>query len=246
MVNQPIIILGHPRSGSTLLSAILSNHSQIVTSSDKAKEYVDIQQFLDKLLDKEFHHTYTAEIEQPKIWACALTNLYIIDEWAAYKKELNILTVLGFREWVKLQTGDTKRYLGKIPQSTYYLGEILKLLPDAKIVFTTREKPDVIASFGQKSRWAFDKVGYEVGIKNLSRLYDNVETFIGIKSNQYNIPIIKYADLINDTVKTLTKLFEYLELPIEEYINDIKLSSKKDKWKERIPEKYHDLILGRI
>ena len=246
MNTQPIIILGHPRSGSTLLSAILSKHSRIATSSGMSSGYDNIQQFLDKLLDKEFHHKYTAEIEQPKIWACALTNLYMIDEWAAYEKELNILTVLGFREWIKLQTGNGKRYLGKIPQSTYYLNDILKLLPDTKIIFTTREKPDVIASFGQKSRWAFDKVGYETGIINLSRLYDNVEKFINIKSNQYNIPIIKYTDLINDTVNTLTKLFEYLELPIEQYINDIKLSSKKDKWKKRIPEKYHDLILGRI
>lgn len=54
---------------------------------------------------------------------------------------------------------------------------------------------------------------------------------------------IRYDDLIENTSNTLEQLINYLELPVEDYIYEIRLEDRRSNWKNKIPCWYHGRLL---
>lgn len=233
-LKKPIIILGQPRSGTSLLSAILNFHSHVGTSSKLRNDFDNVHDFLTKLLNKEFHHQYTVEVENPSAWY----------EFIVKEKQIG----WSYRVWKKKVTQHGKeRHLAKIPQFSFQLDRLMKIFPDAKFLFVTRKRHEVVASFGilGSDEYAFANLGYPTAINRISALWEGMEGFLRHKSWEHKIPIIKYDSLIEHTTNVLENLLDYLELPQEDYIKEIKLVDCRDTWKERVPEEYHKLLLNR-
>ena len=104
----PIFILGMPRSGSSLIEQILSNHPEI----HGAGELDTMHQSLLKFVKENFSNTKNIDN----------------DFYALRKKYLNRLKNITMKPFI----------IDKLPLNFFWIGYIKKLLPNAKFIHTTR------------------------------------------------------------------------------------------------------------
>ena len=119
--NDPIFIVGLPRSGSTLIEQILASHSQVEGTS-----------------------------ELPNLGDIALSTGKYRSDGLAYPKTLSTLTSRDFKAYGKeyLQQIDRHRisrtpfFIDKMPNNFAHIGFIKLILPNAKIINTRRHPLD--------------------------------------------------------------------------------------------------------
>jgi tetratricopeptide (TPR) repeat protein len=104
----PIFILGMPRSGSSLIEQILSNHPEV----HGAGELDTLHQSLLKFVKENFSNTKSIDN----------------DFYALRKKYLNRLRNITSKPFI----------IDKLPLNFFWIGYIKKLLPNAKFIHTTR------------------------------------------------------------------------------------------------------------
>lgn len=110
--DEPIFVVGMPRSGTTLVERIISQHSEVTSAGE-------LQHF--GLLLKKMAKT--------------ASNRVIDADTVAASKNINF-EALGksYIESTRAITGKTARYVDKMPLNVLYVGFILQALPKAKIV----------------------------------------------------------------------------------------------------------------
>jgi len=242
-LEKPIFVIGHARGGSTLLGAIINNHSQV------GPKYLE-QKVLDTEKFKAFgsHLNFSEKLEQKEIWFKYFTGKDCFTHMGKeiYEENLklspeqidNLVCDLteNFRE---------ERFLSKSPTNTFRINLIKEIFPDSKIVVILRRGEEVVASwgrrnygFGKKVAWGnlnIKKLSYFRGINIFSKKWEEVIDVVKDASQEHEMLLISYDDLIEDTQKTLKNVFHYLELPPEHYITEIVLQKDNNKWKENIP-----------
>jgi len=190
----PIFIVGMPRSGSTLMEQMLSNHSQI----DATMELTEIVSIARKLAmqAQQAHTAYPAilgRLTAKQIGALAEQYLNFVQplrQGAAY-------------------------FIDKLPNNFHHLGLIKTLFPNAKIIDVRRHP--------MASGWSLFKHYFAEGHDfsyDLTQigLYHNhyvslMDHWHSVLPNQ--ILTIYYEDLVNDLPTTLATVFNYLELELE-------------------------------
>lgn len=145
-VKPPIFIVGCPRSGTTLLQSLLSAHPDIHSFPEsKFFQYLTPSQYepkryafglISRQLPKQLTRFFQHELHRPDLlqhWSpIPLQSLYS----KKFLKTLNQLTQeKGKRIWVE-----------KTPQHIYYLEDIERFVPQAKIIHSLRSGTDVVAS----------------------------------------------------------------------------------------------------
>ena len=115
-----------------------------------------------------------------------------------------------------------------------------------------RKGAEVVSSWGQRGygfgkkisndEFKCRKLGYRKGIKIFSKKW--LETIMYLESirEEMGFLAVTYDDLIDYTSETLETVFNYLELPIENYIYNIKLDDRRSEWKKKIPWWYHKYL----
>ncbi len=241
-LTKPIFIVGHARGGSTLLAQLVVKHSQVGPKHRIAQLETDsIEKFKNHIEFSEF-------LEQKKIWF-------------KYFKGEECFTHMGkeiYQEKLLLDTGQIntlideltenfkeQRFISKAPTNVFRLNVIRELFPDAKIIVILRRGEEVVASWGQRSygfgkrvNWGstkIDKLSFYKGINIFSRKWYEVIEAVEDFNKCDNVLTISYNGLMDKTFETLQKVFSYLELPMEDYVYDIKLNHDKSKWKKKIP-----------
>ena len=113
---EPIFVLGMPRSGTTLVERILSSHSEVLSAGE-------LQDF--GIAVKKLSQTNTMEV---------LDNQTIE---AIYSKDF---CALGrhYIDSTRVVTGTKKHFIDKLPFNFYYVDLIRKALPNAKIICLLR------------------------------------------------------------------------------------------------------------
>lgn len=221
MNNQPIFILGAPRSGTTFLASLLENtpygspfetqffikyHRRLSLYGDITKE-----NNLDKLLKDILSERAVMQ------WKLKISASSLINELAdnfSYSDLINLICLKAANNNNRLNWGDkTPHYLGDIDTLT-------NLFPKAKYIYIVRDGRDVALSLLQKD-WGPNNIYYCAHYwKNLNDKDHHLD--ILEKNNQ--LFSVRYEDLIDNT-NTITKsLYEYLELDI--HSNDL---AKKNK-----------------
>jgi len=251
---KPIFIVGHARGGSTLLSSIINAHSK-----------VGPKHFDEKMLDTEIlkdyrkHLDYSEKLEQKDIWfkyfkgKNCFTHIgkeIYENELSLKKSEINSLVqelTDGFKE---------ERFLSKTPTNSFRIKPIIEIFPDCKILVILRNGEEVVGSwgkrhygFGKRVNWgevSTEKLSYYKGINVFVRKWQEVVQAIEKVKHLENVLILTYQDLTDNTSTTLQKVFEFLELPYEEYIGNISLSSNKDNWKRDLPLIYRLYLLKKV
>jgi hypothetical protein len=201
---EPIFVVGTPRSGTTLLQAILVNSgiffpmpethffSRVaygVPESNIGKE--DRQKILHMLSKK-----VRIEIDKQIIWGLE------------YKIDIFEYIIGTFN------TDNKKTFLEKTPRHVFFYEEIVKYYPDARFVCIIREPKNIISSQITKT------TNPNKSIIRISLLYNKIaRSILKIRKND-NVLLMRYEDLTTEPEQTISGLFEFLKLSYDPSLVD--------------------------
>ncbi|MCI5053887.1 MAG: sulfotransferase [Pelagibacteraceae bacterium] len=191
--SSPIFILGMPRSGTTLVEQIISNHPEVNSGGEMIFVSQVIKDFFPQIDLDEFEKKVSANIKN---------NLKpMSDKYLELVKNKNI-----------------KKYLtDKLPNNYTFIGFIKLMFPNSKIVHCKRNSKDNCLSifknfFSDNGIWfAYD----EIELANFYHLY---EKYMNFWNSLFDGEIIniQYEDLIKDQEKVTRKLISDLGLNWDE------------------------------
>jgi tetratricopeptide (TPR) repeat protein len=186
---RPIFILGMPRSGTSLVEQIISSHKEVFGAGE-------INTLITPILEKMLSNEKDKNIFSDK------------DLLSMRKKYLNSFAQLSTSANV---------ITDKTPANFQYIGIILSMFPDAKIIHLKRDPRAICWSIYQ-SNW------YENGYR-FSYNMDDLVTFYGLYSKLMDfwhkkfpekIYDVCYEDLTTNQEEETKKLLEYCELDWDE------------------------------
>jgi len=182
---RPIFILGMPRSGTSLVEQIISSHEEVYGAGE-------INSLLEPILEKILSNEKNKNIFSDKN-LLSMRKKYL-DSFAQLSTSANVIT-------------------DKTPANFQYIGFILSMFPDAKIIHLKRDPRAICWSIYQ-SNW------YENGYR-FSYNMDDLATYYGLYSKLMDfwhkkfpekIYDICYEDLTTSQEDETKKLLEYCEL----------------------------------
>lgn len=193
----PIFIVGMPRSGTTVLDRMLSNHSQVTS----AGELTDFSQQL----------AYTADTcsDRSEKFCASLRALDFAEVGRRYLAQ------------VAWRAGDKLFFIDKQPANWMVAGFIHAALPQAKILHLMRDSMDVCFSvwrtrFANAHVWSYDLAG-------IAAHYDRYRSLMNDWHAMYPGAImdVPYADLVRTPARTLRQVFAFCGLPWESGCEDL-------------------------
>tara|TARA_B100001287_G_C22663958_1_gene521917 strand:+ start:176 stop:1996 length:1821 start_codon:yes stop_codon:yes gene_type:complete len=196
---SPLFLIGFPRSGTTLLDTILRSHNSVQVLEEKPT--------VQKLISSIKNQTNGQ-----------LNNLNSLN-----KSQKDIL-----REeyWDNLKSytdekKDTSIILDKMPLNIIYVGEIIKIFPNAKFILSLRHPYDSVLSCFMQSFELNNAMANFLSLKDSAILYDSVMSLWKVYEEKmdFDYHIIKYENIVNDFDNTINKTLKFIKL---EWSDDLK------------------------
>lgn len=210
-------IVGSARSGTTLLSAIFNQHSEVVsTTENDFLLYFLVDFFNSDITDMRVKKKLSELIKKRRK---RVINIWDVDEeFVSFLCNSDkIKTYKQFCTGVYLHYG--KKYFGKKnvkiiidknPTYTLHLNTLLKNFPDSKFIALVRDYRDVISS--QKRFFSLLKLipiyGYMWTINN-ELIYDCYQ------KNPDKILLVKYEELVTSPEKIIKRICRFLNIDYE-------------------------------
>jgi len=189
----PFFMIGFPRSGTTLLDTILRSHPSV--------EVIEEKPIVEKLI-------YNLN----KITKNNLQNLKKIN-----KEQIQDLKKIYYKSLESniSKKNNNKIYIDKLPLNIIYVGEILKIFPNAKFIFSLRHPCDCVLSCFMQNFKINNAMANFLNIEDSAYLYDNVMKLWTIYLSNFTINFkqVRYEDLINNFNDTVKSVLKFLELP---------------------------------
>lgn len=191
--DDPIFILGLPRSGSTLIEQILSSHSLIEGTQ-----------------------------ELPNIMAIS-RDIKLIDQNNGYPKNLLAINSSVFNDFGQKYIDETKWarsskpfFIDKMPNNFVHIGLIKLILPNAKIIDARRNPMDSCFScfkqyFAKGQHFTYD-------LDDIARYYKDYLRLMNFWNELFpgEIFTINYEDVINEPNQKITELLSFCNVEFED------------------------------
>ena len=199
---DPIFVLGMPRSGSTLVDQIISSHSKV----DGTQELPNIIKIAAELNtnEKNSYPEVLKELDGAKL--SGLGKNYIQETtWARDSAPF---------------------FIDKMPNNFIHIGLIKTILPNAKIIDTRRDPMDTCFSCF-KQFFARGQL-FTYSLEDLGNYYTDYIRAMNHWHNVYgkDIYTVHYDNVINKTEKTIRELIDYCNLPFEKECLEFYKSSR--------------------
>ena len=194
--NEPLFIVGMPRSGTTLAERILSSHSQV----DSAGELANLS-----LLVKQQLGTSSPWVLDPQ----TLDKCHQLDFEKLGKDYLASTRHL---------TGSSAHFIDKMPLNFMYIPVILRALPKAKIICLRRNPMDTcLSNFRQLFSIRFAYYTYAYSLRDTGQFYANFHKLMDDFAHQYQgrIHQLQYENLIDNPEQQARTLIDYCGLDWE-------------------------------
>ena len=196
---EPIFIVGTPRSGTTLLQAILVNSGMFFPMPEthffSRVAYGVPERNLRKKDRQKILHMLTKkariELDEQIIWG--LDSKIDIFEY-----------IVG-----NFNTNKKKVFVEKTPRHIFFYQEIMKYYHDAKFVCIIREPKNIVSSQITNASNLYKS------IIRASMLYNKIARAILEVSKNNNVLLMRYEDLTNEPEQTISNLFASLNLPYD-------------------------------
>jgi tetratricopeptide (TPR) repeat protein len=204
--DEPIFVVGMPRSGTTLVERIISQHSEVTSAGE-------LQHF-GLLLKKMAKTTSKRVIDAETITATKNINFAKLGE--------------DYIESTRAITGKTAKFVDKMPLNVLYVGFILKALPKAKIVCLDRNPLDtIISNFRQLFAVNQSYYNYSYDLESTTEFYLLFKqlTTLWLALFPENFYFINYEKLVNNPVNEAKQLIEFCDLSWQEQCVDIDQNS---------------------
>jgi len=204
---SPIFLIGFPRSGTTLLDTILRSHPLI--------EVVE-EQFMVEQLINSLNQLPNSKFENIK----EIENEQIIKIRKTYFESL---------ESQIQNKNNTKLYIDKLPLNIIYVGEIVRIFPNAKFIVSLRHPCDCVLSCFMQDFELNDAMANFLNLDDAAHLYDAVMNlwtqYTSIFSINYHE--VKYENLIENFEPTVRSILNFLELSWDDSVLNYLITAKK-------------------
>ena len=186
----PIFIIGLPRTGSTLLESLLTEHQDISSAGEAPYLNRDVAEFL--FINTKSHYPFS------------MTN--IADE------QLNTAAQIYLKK-MSVHAKGKSHVIDKLPANFQSIGLIYKLFPNAKILHIRRNLPDVALSiyrnyFAQNEPYLCSLNEF----KQYHNLYADLMDFWNIQLPEF-IHEVNYENLVVNKNQTIKNILEFCGLP---------------------------------
>ncbi len=204
--DEPIFVVGMPRSGTTLVERIISQHSDVTSAGE-------LQHF--GLLVKKMTKT--------------ISNRVIDAETISATKNIDF-SALGkaYIESTRAITGKTTKFVDKMPLNVLYVGFILQALPKAKIVCLDRNPLDTIVSnFRQLFAVNQSYYNYSYDLESTTEFYLLFRELAALWLTLFpeNFYLLNYEKLVNAPLTEAKKLINFCDLSWQEQCVNIDQNS---------------------
>ena len=217
---NPIFIIGFPRSGTTLLDTILSSHPSIEVIEEKSM-VPQLIGSLNELTKNNFNNLKNINADQIQ----KLRNNYFKNLYSHIKNKDN-----------------SKLYIDKLPLNIIYVGEILRIFPEAKFIISLRHPCDCVLSCFMQTFEINNAMANFINLEDSAKLYDYVmrlwTRYISIFHINYHE--IKYENLVQNLETTVRPLLKFLELPWNDNVLEFSKTAKK---KQQIKTPSYDQVI---
>jgi tetratricopeptide (TPR) repeat protein len=184
-----IFVLGMPRSGTTLTEQILSSHNDVYGAGE-LPFLKDI--FEKKLIDKDDNFDPNILNLKPEV---------LIEMKMDYLKKIEVFK-------------NKKEYLiDKAPLNFKWIGFILAMFPNSKIIHCTRNSMDICWS-NYKNSFASKSMGYTYDFDNLANFYKGYDDLTKFWVKKFNNKIfnMSYENLIMNKELETKKMLKFCDL----------------------------------
>ena len=204
-INDPIFLIGFPRSGTTLLDTILRTNKSVEVIEEKPI----LRNFLIEL-EKKTKNDFNQLNTFDEKYINEMQNFYF-QERGKYQKNKNIKIVID-----------------KLPLNIIHIGEVLRFFPNAKFVFALRHPYDSVLSCFMQQFTLNPAMKNFLSIESSAVLYDLVMKLWTIyrKAFSINFHIIKYEDVVLNFEQTTKEVFKYIGLDWSEDTENFYLTAK--------------------
>jgi Sulfotransferase family len=232
---RPIFVVGHPRSGTTLLTALLGRHSEISGTPET--------HFFSRNLKVALHSTHndiSIIIERlRKVGILSRLKIDLTDFESRLRNESELSPPAIFRLLLMAYAAqhDKAYVVEKTPLHLRHIDEILRWYPDARIIWIVRHSAGCLASL-LKVDWATSNI--QTLITQWNR---NINLGLDFKRRYArNILMVYYESLVAEPEETLRAIHDWVGLPFEatqlepRLEDNIVLGFERD-WKYRVSER---------
>ncbi len=191
---EPIFVIGLPRSGTTLIDRILSSHPDVMSAGE-------LSNF--SLLVKR-----AAGTPSPLVMDVETLG-------AAGRIDMARLGV-AYVESTRPLTGKTPRFTDKMPLNVFYAGLIHRALPNARIVCLRRDPMDVcLSNFRQLFATGFSYYNYAYDLEDVARYYVGFDRLVShwrgvLPPDRFTE--VAYEDMVADQEATTRRLLDFCSL----------------------------------
>ncbi len=223
---SPIFILGMPRSGTTLVEAVLSSHSLVIAGGERPLLPQLNEMLLEHVLNNDFR----------------LPGGTVLDEWVS--------TYLGDLP----ESSEEEHFTDKNPLNFEAIALINYLFPDAPIIHLQRRPMDTCLSIFKHKFSKFWRFAHR--LEDIAHFYGLYSRLMAYWEEEYpgRIYHVNYSELVLDMPQQVSSLLRYCNLPWQEQCLDFSssrhaiatLSSAQVRTREERPfeqaRKYGDLL----
>jgi tetratricopeptide (TPR) repeat protein len=193
--DEPILIVGLPRSGSTLIEQILASHSQV----EGTQELADIPRFVLELQGRD------PDLENPR-YPAILADL---------PRERFVQLATRYLDDTRVYRASRPRFIDKMPNNFRHLGLIHLMFPRAKIIDARREP--MACCFGIYKQLFARGQEFAYSIPDIARYY---RTYLELMEHwdrvlPGRVLRIRHEDVVDDLEGGVRRILEHCELPFE-------------------------------
>jgi hypothetical protein len=193
--HEPILIVGLPRSGSTLIEQILASHSQV----EGTQELADIPRFVLELQGRDPH------LENPR-YPAILADL---------PREAFARLATRYLEDTRVYRAGRPRFIDKMPNNFRHVGLIQLMFPNAKIIDARREP--MACCFGIYKQLFARGQEFSYSIPDIARYY---RTYLELMEHWNRVLPgrvlrVQHEDLVEELEGGVRRILEHCELPFE-------------------------------
>jgi len=201
-----IFLVGAPRSGTTILQALLASHPRITSFPEtKFFHYLWNNRLKSKLCDR-LHEFFHEEIFRPDLYS--KSEIYNRGSTSdQIKWFVGILDQLATEE-------NNSIWLEKTPEHVYFVQDILNYLPDAKFIHVIRNPLDVVASMRKATSDPVNNAiwGGEWTLQFCVERWKSSALVNNYFRNDSRHLLVRYEDLLEDKVKILSQCCYFIDV----------------------------------
>ncbi|MDF1724268.1 MAG: sulfotransferase [Alcanivorax sp.] len=216
---EPVFLVGFPRSGTTLLEQVLDAHKDIQTLEEPptmAGVMRELAPWLNAMALKDGAMSASQNWKQQ--WLAGFRYMSRLSE-----SQINLLRNTYFQVVdERLQRVGRKRLIDKMPLNSVEIGLILRLFPNAKFIVAVRHPCDSVLSGYMQPFQINESMANFVNLEAGATLYKNVmhllwqyEEVFGLGGR---IHTIRYEDIVADLEGEASKLLAFLGLKWDESV----------------------------